>query len=66
VDRVDLTDGPVALGPDLPLDEPDDPARSFGHEGAAIGRPLAEEPFPVLDALGERQAAAWSGASRGP
>ena len=56
VDRVDLTGGPVALGPDLPFDESDGPARSFGNQGPAIGRALAEAPFPVLDALGERQA----------
>jgi hypothetical protein len=66
VDRVDLTDGSVALGPDLPVDEPDDPARSFGYEGAAIGRPLAEERSQCSTRSVSARRAAWSGASRGP
>jgi len=45
-----------ARGSDLPLHEPHDTARSFGHKCPAIGRVPPEEPFPVFDALGQRQA----------
>jgi hypothetical protein len=58
MDRVDLSDGQVILGSDLPFDEPDDPALS-------IGRALAEEPCPVLDALAERQAFCLVGCEQG-
>ena len=61
VDRVDLTHGPVVFGPDFPLDEPDESTLTLGHEGPAIGGPLAQEPLPVVDAFRQRQGCGLAG-----